>query len=232
MARQPPLSLEHSHRWQHHADFLRTDQKPCLWDLVAGWFCMVKTVVDRQGRITKKGLKPDIWDLVAGRFLMVKTVLGSKTAFTESRSPLGRQGLHVSPELHFWPTSVWPWGGFGGVWRNPRHLLSRGCLPRCWVSVHQGCSRLPAFNRCAEWVGGRGTPPGNPRTPSQMEESASWATFCSINAMAVMNKCESCPVRRTNVAWDDASVADTTCKVTIDAINGMVVKSSCGWRCR
>jgi len=41
---------------------------------------MVKTVVERQGRIDETHQKPDIWDLVAGGFCMVKTVLGSKTA--------------------------------------------------------------------------------------------------------------------------------------------------------
>jgi len=45
--------------------------------------------------------------------------------------------------------------------------------------------------------------------------------------MVVKNKCESCPAGKTNVAGDDASAADTTCKATFWSINAMVVKNKC-----
>ena len=42
------------------------------------------------------------------------------------------------------------------------------------------------------------------------------ATICVINEMVVKNKCESCPAGKTNVAGDDACMADN--QGTIDRV--------------
>ena len=59
--------------------------------------------------------------------------------------------------------------------RNLYHLLSEDVSKGVGFLYIKDAVNVPVFNRCAEWVAGRGIPPSNPKMPLQVEKLASKA---------------------------------------------------------
>ena len=112
---------------QHYCGSFKTRQKRSLWDLVAGWFRLVKTVVRRQRRSQENIKKPQVWDLVAGWFRLVKARENEDSFFCNTIAH-GR----LSPAL------VWSWS----VQSGPTALPVVENMLKAWTQCH--CSP-PSF---------------------------------------------------------------------------------------